>query len=119
MKIELKTFRVTPSVVPADCESEICIHSLGGWMLFYDDITYEVQFIPADESDIPADDEMTLRGLEKNRKTYHRLTKEDHAEIYRLHIEEGYTKKELSKMYNRTDKMIAKIFKEQENLHNI
>lgn len=54
-----------------------------------------------------------------NRKTYRRLTKEDHVEIYRLHIEEGYTKKELSKMYNRTDKMIAKIFKEQENLHNI
>ena len=48
-----------------------------------------------------------------NRKTYHRLTKEDHKEIYRLHIEEGYTKNELAKMYNRTDKMIAKIFRTQ------
>ena len=51
----------------------------------------------------------------KNRKTYKRLSKEDHAEIYRLHIEEGYTKNELAKMYNRTDKLIAKIFKKYKN----
>lgn len=50
-----------------------------------------------------------------NRKTYNRLTKEDHAEIYRLHVQEGKTKQELAHMYNRTDKMIAKIFREQEN----
>lgn len=49
-----------------------------------------------------------------NRPTYHRLTEADHKEIYRLHIEEGYTKEELSKMYSRTDKMIAKIFKKYE-----
>lgn len=54
-----------------------------------------------------------------NRQTYHRLTKEDHAEIYRLHIEEGKTKQELAELYNRTDKMIAKIFKKQEELLNI
>lgn len=54
-----------------------------------------------------------------SRKTYHRLTKEDHAEIYRLHIQEGKSKKELSDMYGRTDKMIARIFKEQEKLLNI
>lgn len=55
----------------------------------------------------------------KNRKTYHRLTKTDHKEIYRLHIEEGYSKKELAEMYNRTDKMIAKIFRKQEQQINI
>lgn len=49
-----------------------------------------------------------------NRKTYHRLTEEDHREIYRLHTEEGYTKQQLADMYNRTDKMIAKIFKKYE-----
>ena len=54
-----------------------------------------------------------------SRQTYHRLTKEDHAEIYRLHIQEGKTKKELAVIYNRTDKMIAKIFREQEKLLNI
>ena len=54
-----------------------------------------------------------------NRKTYNRLTKEDHKEIYRLHIEEGYTKKELADLYNKTDKMIAKIFRTQEQLLNI
>lgn len=49
-----------------------------------------------------------------NRKTYHRLTEEYHREIYRLHTEEGYTKQQLADMYNRTDKMIAKIFKKYE-----
>lgn len=48
-----------------------------------------------------------------NRKTYRRLTKEDHKEIYRLHIEEEYTKKELAEIYNRTEKMIEKIFRNQ------
>lgn len=46
-----------------------------------------------------------------NRKTWTRLTTEDHKEIYRLHVEEGYTKQELAEMYHKTDKMIAKIFK--------
>lgn len=70
MKPELKRFKVVPAVVPADQESEISIYALDGPMLFYDDITYEVQLIPADESDIPKDEAMTLRGLEQNRRTY-------------------------------------------------
>ena len=53
----------------------------------------------------------------KNRKTYHRLTKDDHKEIYRLHTQEGMTKQELAELYQRTDKMIAKIFKKQEELN--
>ena len=55
------------------------------------------------------------------RKTWSRLTQEDHKEIYRLHIEEGYTKRELAEMYHKTDKMIAKIFKkfnEQNEQHD-
>lgn len=53
--------------------------------------------------------------FKNNRKTYHRLTKADHEEIYRLHVEEGYTKKELAEMYNRTVKMIERIFRTQKN----
>lgn len=52
-----------------------------------------------------------------NRKTWKRLTKEDHAEIYRLHIEEGYSKEELAEMYDKTIKMIEKIFREFKNNH--
>ena len=56
-----------------------------------------------------------------NRRTWTRLTPEDHKEIYRLHVEEGYTKQELAEMYHKTNKMIAKIFKkfdEQNELDN-
>lgn len=62
-------------------------------------------------SNVPVDgwDEYRL-----NRKTYHRLTEDDHKEIYRLHVEKGYTKQQLAKMYDRTDKMIAKIFRKYE-----
>ncbi len=49
------------------------------------------------------------------RKTYHRLTKEEHQEIYRLHIENGYNKKQLARMYNRTEKTIEWIFRTQRN----
>lgn len=48
-----------------------------------------------------------------NRKTRTRLTPEDHQEIYRLHVEEGYTKYELAEMYNKGHKMIEKIFRER------
>lgn len=58
-------------------------------------------------------------NFRNNRKTYHRLTPKEHAEIYRLYIKEGKTKKELSEMFNRTDKMIAKILKKQSNILNI
>ena len=50
-----------------------------------------------------------------NRKTYKRLTKKDHKEIYRLHFEEGYTEIQLSKMYNRTIDMIKLILKDDSN----
>lgn len=47
-----------------------------------------------------------------NRKTWTRLTPEDHKEIYRLHTEEGYTKYKLADMYHKGVKMIEKIFRE-------
>lgn len=50
-----------------------------------------------------------------NRKTYKRLTKKDHKEIYRLHFEEGYTEAQLSEMYNRTIYMIKLILKDDSN----
>lgn len=46
-----------------------------------------------------------------SRKTYQRLSKKDHKEIYRLYHDEGYTEKELSKKYNRTIDMIKIILK--------
>lgn len=48
-----------------------------------------------------------------NRKTYTRLTKDEHRHIYNLHINEGYTKYELAKMYNKGVKTIEKIFRDQ------
>lgn len=51
----------------------------------------------------------------KNRKTYTRLSKKDHQEIYRLHIEDGYNKYQLAEMYNRTVTMIEKILKNNSN----
>lgn len=50
-----------------------------------------------------------------NRKTYKRLSKKDHREIYRLHFEEDYSVTQLSKMYNRTTSMIKKILKDNSN----
>lgn len=46
------------------------------------------------------------------RKTYSRLSKEDHKEIYRLHSEEGLTKYQLAEMYNKGVKMIEKILRD-------
>ena len=53
-----------------------------------------------------------------NRKTYSRLTKEEHFKIYKLHIENGMTKYELADMYGKTVKMIEKIFREQRKLYD-
>lgn len=53
----------------------------------------------------------------ENRKTWKRLSKEDHKEIYRLYSEEGLTKQELVDIYGKSRHMINKIikkFKEQE-----
>lgn len=46
-----------------------------------------------------------------NRKTYHRLTPEDHKEIYRLFSVEGLSKEEIAEKYHRTSEMIRKIIK--------
>ena len=70
MNPNLKKFRVTPSVVLADCESEITIKSIEGTFKFYDDLTYEIRFVPQDMSDVPIDEEMSLLGYNKARKTY-------------------------------------------------
>lgn len=46
-----------------------------------------------------------------NRKTYHRLSKEQHEEIFRLYNEKGYTKEMLAKKFDKTTEMIRKIIK--------
>ncbi len=51
----------------------------------------------------------------KNRKTYKRLTKKDHKEIYRLHFDEGYNELQLAEMYDRTIDMIKIILKDDSN----
>lgn len=53
-----------------------------------------------------------------NRKTYSRLTKEDHLKIYKLHIDDGLSKYELADMYGKTVKMIERIFREQRKLYD-
>lgn len=70
MNGNLKLFKVIPSVVKADAENEITIKSVDGLIKFYDDITYKVEFIPQDISDVPIDKELSLRGYEKERKTF-------------------------------------------------
>lgn len=68
MNVNLKKYQVIPSVVEADKECEITIRSLDGAMFFYDDVTYDIECIPLDESDVPIDREMTLWGFNKNRR---------------------------------------------------
>lgn len=51
----------------------------------------------------------------RNRKTYTRLTKQDHKEIYRLYSEDGYTKYQLAEKYNKGVKMIEKILRDGKN----
>ena len=70
MNESLKYFRAFPSVVEADKESEITIKCIDGTFMFYDDLTYDIQFIPQDMSDVPLDDIMSLQGYNKFRKTY-------------------------------------------------
>ena len=70
MNINLKKFKVTPAVVMADTESVITIESLEGSFKFYDDIIYEVSYFAQDESDVAIDEELTLLGYNKKRKTY-------------------------------------------------
>lgn len=54
----------------------------------------------------------------KNRQTYKRLTKEDHATMYKLHIENGLTKYDLAKMYDKNIKTIEQILREQRKLYD-
>lgn len=70
MNQNLKLFKVIPSVVLADTEAEITIKSIDGTFKFFDDITYKVQFIPQDISDVPIDKEFSLTGYNKERKTF-------------------------------------------------
>lgn len=51
----------------------------------------------------------------ENRKTYKRLTKKDHKEIYKLYFDEGYSEQQLAEMYNRTIDMIKLILKDDSN----
>ncbi len=67
MKAELTTFRVFPSVIKADRESEISVFASGGIFTFFDDIEYEVRVIPTDYSDIPEDESLTIFGLDEKR----------------------------------------------------
>lgn len=52
----------------------------------------------------------------EHRPTYHRLSKEDHDEIYRLYVEEGYNKYELAELYDRGVKMIEKILRDHKKV---
>lgn len=70
MANEIFNFNVIPSVVPADEESEIVIESRSGIFKFYDGVEYDVKFIPTEQSDVPTNEEITLCGWDKNRKTY-------------------------------------------------
>ena len=80
-------FRVFPSVVEADKVSEITVTSHDGPFRFYDDITYDVQFIPLDESDVPQDECISLMGHNKFRETYH--VKPENGEIRLSHTFSG------------------------------
>ena len=70
MNPNLKNYKVIPSVVEADKESTITVKCLDGNMRFFDDITYEVTFTPKDESDVPIDEQISLRGFNKSRKVF-------------------------------------------------
>lgn len=64
-------YQVFPAVVPADKESEITVVSHDGPYRFYDDLTYEIQFWPLDESDTPCDEEISRVGYANNKITYY------------------------------------------------
>ena len=70
MNDNLKKFKVIPSVVKADEENEITIKSVDGIIKLYDDVTYNVKFIPQDFSDVPIDKDLSLLGYNLERKTY-------------------------------------------------
>lgn len=71
MNPNLKKFKIVPSVVEADKESTVTVTSIDGNFRFFDDITYEIEFVPLDESDVPMDKEISLRGFNKNRNKFY------------------------------------------------
>lgn len=71
MDKRLKYYSVSPQVVEADKESVITVKARDGAILFYDDVTYDVECVPIDESDVPLDPEMTLWGFNKSRRVQH------------------------------------------------
>lgn len=70
MNDNLTKFSVIPSVVEADKENVVVIKCIDGNLKFFDDISYEVEFIPQDMSDVPMDKELSLHGYNKNRKVF-------------------------------------------------
>ncbi len=70
MNSVLKKFKVIPSVVEADKESEITIKSLEGTFRFFDDTIYKITFIPQDVSDVAMDEEISLKGYDKSRNVF-------------------------------------------------
>jgi len=70
MNPNLKKYKVMPSVVEADKETEITIKSVDGNFSFFDDITYNISFIPQDKSDVVLDEAMSLMGYDLSRKIY-------------------------------------------------
>ncbi len=71
MNANLRNYEIIPSVVEADKETEITVRSLDGGMLFFDDVTYDVQVIPKEESDVPMNEAMTLLGWDEMRTVMH------------------------------------------------
>lgn len=53
-----------------------------------------------------------------NRKTYKRLSKEDHNKICKLHFDEKCSVEDLAKMYKRTPSMIRRIIRENLQLYD-
>ncbi len=64
-----RAMQVYPSVVKANCETEITIASFDGLMLFYDDVEYKIQFVPMEEFDTELDPELRLHCEDNGRKT--------------------------------------------------
>ncbi len=46
-----RIIQVSPSIVRADCETELTLRSNCGFIRFYDDVTYKIQFVPVEEYD--------------------------------------------------------------------
>lgn len=106
-------FRVFPSVVEADKESEITVTSHDGPFRFYDDITYDVQFIPMDESDVPNDEDISLSGHNKFRTTYQ--VKPQNGEIKLTHTFYGEQEWRIHISTKEYEKYQPEIYKHYKN----